>query len=112
MLPFAVERSIRNAGNDPLGGSVSERLEEADKRGSVAPIGILEFDSNLVFFAVHMEPFVLSEADVKHARDVVGIVDCGKQLCRTDGPWEGDCGDPNAPRSTARSWLPSIRSIV
>jgi hypothetical protein len=85
MLPFAAERSIRNAGNDPLGGSVNERLEEVDELRSAGPIGILKFDSDLVLLAMHMEPFVprfvLSDADIKHARDVVGMVECGKQLC-------------------------------
>jgi hypothetical protein len=35
-LPFAVERRLRNARNDALGWPGSERLEEADKRESVA----------------------------------------------------------------------------
>src|SRR5271163_2596629 len=74
VLPFAAERRIRNAGNDPLRGPVNQRLAEPDKRGGVAPIGILEFDSDLVSVAVHVEPFVppfvMSDADIKHARNV------------------------------------------
>ena len=87
MLPFTAEGGIRNAGSNPIGGSVIEGLEELDELRSAAPmpIGILEFDSALVLLAMHMEPFVprfvLSDADIKHARDVVGMVEGGKQLC-------------------------------